>query len=178
MKYLFLILLTLPSPVFANDWDALRAPDAIAIMRHALAPGGGDPAGHTIDDCTTQRNLSAAGRAQARRTGEALRAQGITFDSIYTSQWCRTRDTASLLDMGAPMDAPALNSFFGRNHLREEQTDALRALLSQAKGRNMLVTHQVNIAALAGSSTRSGKVIVFRLAPDGVEILGRILIDP
>ena len=75
MKIFTLVLLLLSTPAFANDWGALRTPGAMAIMRHALAPGGGDPSNHTIDDCTTQRNLSEAGRAQARAIGEALRSR-------------------------------------------------------------------------------------------------------
>lgn len=178
MRLIVLILILIPLPALANDWDALRAPGAIAIMRHALAPGGGDPANHTIDDCTTQRNLSAAGRDQARRIGDALRARNITFDQVFTSQWCRTRETAELLDMGAPVDAPALNSFFGRTELRSDQTRALRNLLAGAQGRNMLVTHQVNITALTGQSTSSGEIIIFRLTDTGADVLGRILITP
>ena len=76
------LLLVLPTPLWANDWDALRAPGAIALMRHAIAPGGGDPAGFVLGDCSTQRNLDNRGRDQARRTGEALRAQGISFDQV------------------------------------------------------------------------------------------------
>lgn len=178
MRSLLLFLLIWPANLWANDWDALRAPGAIAIMRHALAPGGGDPAGHTIGDCTTQRNLSAAGRNQARAIGAALRARSITFDRVYTSQWCRTRDTALLLDLGTPEDAPALNSFFGARSRATAQTRDLRALLAQTHPPAMLVTHQVNITALTGTSTQSGEIIVVRLTDTGTEILGRILIAP
>ncbi len=178
MRLIFLLFWLLPGAALAYDWDALREPGAIAIMRHALAPGGGDPDNHEIGDCSTQRNLSEAGRDQARRTGEALRARGITFDTVLTSQWCRTRDTAALLGFGAPVDAPALNSFFGRPALREGQTQAARALLEAGTGRRMLVTHQVNIAALTGTGTASGEIIVFRLTDTGTQVLGRILIDP
>jgi phosphohistidine phosphatase SixA len=171
-------LLLAPLPVWANDWDALRAPGAIAIMRHALAPGVSDPANHTIDDCTTQRNLSAQGHDQAREIGAELRARGISFDHVLTSQWCRTRDTAALLDLGTPADAPPLNSFFEERGQRDSQTRDLRILLEGLQGRAMLVTHQVNISALTGTSTRSGEIVVFRLTPNDTEILGRILIAP
>lgn len=175
---LLLFLAWLPGAALANDWDALRAPGAIAMMRHALAPGTGDPPNHTIGDCSTQRNLSDEGREHARKTGEALRAAGIDFDTVFTSQWCRSRDTAVLLGFGPPVDAPVLNSFFGRSGLRARQTRDLRDLLGQATERRMLVTHQVNISALTGSGARSGEIIVFRLTDTGTEITGRILIDP
>lgn len=177
-KILVLLLVLLPGLASDNDWDTLRTPGAIAIMRHALAPGTGDPPNHTIGDCTTQRNLSDEGRQQARNTGEALRGAGIEFDTVLTSQWCRSRDTAALLGFGSPVDAPALNSFFGRSGLRARQTRDLHDLLEQTTGRRMLVTHQVNISALTGSGARSGEIIVFRLTDTGTEIMGRILIDP
>ncbi|WP_299416505.1 histidine phosphatase family protein [uncultured Sulfitobacter sp.] len=178
MRYIIALVLCLPTGLWANNWDALRAPGAIAIMRHALAPGGGDPTNHTIGDCTTQRNLSDQGRAQARRIGQALRTQKITFDMVYTSQWCRTSETARLLEYGSPREAPALNSFFGKPALRVPQTRDLRAQLERTEGLNIWVTHQVNISALTGTGTSSGEIIVFRLTPDGTEILGRIMIDP
>lgn len=175
---LALLLCLLPAAAPANDWAALDAPGAVAIMRHALAPGTGDPAGFRLADCATQRNLDARGRAQARAIGEALRARGIAFDTVLSSQWCRTRETAELLGLGPVTEAPALNSFFGDFSRREAQTADAMTLLAGLDGRAMLVTHQVNISALTGSTTRSGEVLVIRLRDGMVEILGRILIDP
>lgn len=177
-KIFCLILLLLPAAAAANDWDALSQPGAIAVMRHALAPGTGDPAGLTIGDCATQRNLDDRGRDQARAIGQAFRDRGVTFDTVFTSQWCRTRDTAELLDIGPVTEAPALNSFFGDFSTRDRQTAETRALIAATPGRLMLVTHQVNISALTGRSTRSGEVLVIRLTGDGAEVLGSILIAP
>jgi phosphohistidine phosphatase SixA len=177
-RLITLLFICLPGILWANDWSALREPGAIAIMRHALAPGIGDPANHTIGDCSTQRNLDARGQAQAKAIGEAIRTQGIEFQNILTSEWCRTRDTAVLLGIGTVIAAPELNSFFETRERRGEQTAALRNVLQRLQGRSMLVTHQVNISALTGSSTRSGEIIVFRLTGDGTAILGRIMIDP
>ena len=95
-------------------------------MRHALAPGTGDPAGFALGDCSTQRNLDDRGRAQARRTGQALREAGVTFDHVWTSQWCRARDTAELLDMGEVVEKPPLNSFFAGQGDRARQTAETR----------------------------------------------------
>ena len=178
MRLITLFLICLPNLLWANDWSALREPGAIAIMRHALAPGGGDPSNHTIDDCTTQRNLSDAGRDQARHVGAALRAENIQFDGVFTSQWCRTRETATLLNLGTPSDLPALNSFFENRIQRGPQTADLRRFLETNTGPLMLVTHQVNISVLTGSSTRSGEIIVFRMTDAGTDILGRIFIEP
>ena len=178
MRLITLFLICLPNLLWANDWSALREPGAIAIMRHSLAPGGGDPPNHTIDDCSTQRNLSGAGRTQARNIGATLRAKPLPFDGVFTSQWCRTRDTAELLNLSTPIDLPALNSFFQNRIQRDPQTADLRRFLKLNTGRLMLVTHQVNISALTGSSTQSGEIIVFRMTDAGTEVLGRILMDP
>lgn len=176
---LFTLLILAPGTVWANDWDALNEPGAIAVMRHALAPGTGDPANFDVNDCATQRNLDDRGREQARRIGAAFRDRGITFDRVLTSQWCRCRETAQLLDVGPVAEAPPLNSFFRDYSTRERQTRETRALIAGTPGRLMLVSHQVNISALAGRATRSGEVLVIRMTEAGeVELLGSILIDP
>ena len=84
-----------------NAWKALRAGRHVALMRHADAPGGvGDPPGFRLDDCATQRNLSARGRADAVRIGARLKSEGIAFEKILSSPWCRCIDTATLLELG------------------------------------------------------------------------------
>lgn len=178
MRWLALLLLCLPGLAQANDWDAFSEPGAIAIMRHALAPGTGDPANLTIGDCATQRNLDDRGRDQARAIGAALRDRGFTFDAVLSSQWCRTRETAELLGLGPVTDAPSLNSFFRDFSTRDQQTAETRDLIAETEGRLMLVTHQVNISALTGQSTRSGEVLIIRATDAGVDVLGSILIQP
>lgn len=179
MKTLSTLLLCLcPAFALANDWDALKEPGAVAIMRHALAPGTSDPAGFVVTECDTQRNLDARGRAQARAIGAALKKRGITFDAVYTSQWCRCRDTAVLLDMGPVTEAPALNSFFQDRATAADQTEAARAIIAAATGPIMMVTHQVNISALTGQFTTSGEILVIREGPSGIDVIGTIQIAP
>jgi broad specificity phosphatase PhoE len=109
-------------------------------MRHALTPGTGHPSDFRLGDCSTQRDLRARGREQARAIGgTAFRERGITFDVVLSSQWCRTRETAELLGLGEVIDAPELNSFFRNFERRESQTRATRELLSRSEGRPMLV---------------------------------------
>ena len=159
-------------------WEAVRAGSAFAIMRHALAPGTGDPAGFEIGDCATQRNLDGRGEAQARAIGASLAAAGVTFEQVLTSQWCRCRDTARLLGLGEPVEAPALNSFFADRSTRDEQTRATLDLIRSATGPVMMVTHQVNITALTGQSVSSGEVFILRATAEGVEVLDRVRIAP
>ncbi len=158
-------------------WQALRGGAAVALMRHAEAPGTGDPAGFRLDDCASQRNLSAAGRDQAARLGERFRSNGIAAAEIRSSAWCRCRDTASGLGLGPVQTDGALNSFFGASGQAETATAALRRLIAALPAGKpaVLVTHQVNITALTGIYPRSGEVIVLRR--DDLSVLGRIAPD-
>lgn len=165
----------------ANDsaklWDALRQGTAFAIMRHALAPGTGDPDNFKVGDCSTQRNLSDTGRKRAREIGARFRSNGITKANVLSSQWCRCRETAELLALGQVKELPSLNSFFQKFEQRETQTKALRKWLmtSRPKGPLVLSTHQVNISALTGSYTSSGEIVVAQIDADGkVKVLGSI----
>ena len=174
-------LVAQPAPAPAADeaelFEALRTGRAALLLRHALAPGTGDPAEFRLDDCATQRNLSAAGREQARAIGERLRAQGIAQAEVYSSQWCRCLETARLLDLGAVNELPALNSFFGDRASEGAQTAALRDFLNAGTRAApvVLVTHQVNIAALTGQGARSGEIVVVALPFEGEgSVLGRI----
>jgi phosphohistidine phosphatase SixA len=157
----------------------LAEPRTHAILRHAIAPGGGDPAGFTLGDCSTQRNLDDRGRRQARAIGAAFREAGIAVDHVLTSQWCRSAETARLLDLGAVRAEPALNSFFADRSTSEAQTAATHALLAAlpADETAVLVSHQVNITALTGVYPRSGEVVILRSAEDGgIEVVGRFLV--
>lgn len=150
-------------------WRLLKQQGSVALMRHADAPGTGDPAGFRLDDCATQRNLGPAGRAQATALGEAFRQRGIAVSQVLTSQWCRARETASLMALGPVADAPeALNSFFERRGEQQNATAALRRRLQALPADAaavVMVTHQVNITALTGIFPRSGEIVV--LARDG-----------
>ncbi|MEM1164600.1 MAG: histidine phosphatase family protein [Pseudomonadota bacterium] len=158
----------------------LQHPGVHAIMRHALAPGTGDPAGFQVRDCRTQRNLDDRGRTQAMATGEKMRSLGADFDAVRTSQWCRCKDTADLLALGPVVEDAVLNSFFEDRSTATAQTDALRAFLADLPPdrRVMLVTHQVNITALTGRAISSGEVFLIRHTESRVEVLGRLLVAP
>src|SRR3989442_10644040 len=77
-------------------WEALREPGSVVVLRHSYAPGGFDPPGFRLDDCSTQRNLDEQGRAQAARVGEAFRQHGIALGAVLSSPRCRCMDTARL----------------------------------------------------------------------------------
>lgn len=148
------------------------------LIRHALAPGTGDPDNFKIGDCTTQRNLNDQGRAQARDIGQWLRSQGIASARVYASQWCRCLETAQHLGFGPVSELPALNSFFERPQDREPNLADLRIFLGKQPadgGLIILVTHYVTIAAITGQSVASGEGMVIRLKSEGRhEVLGRL----
>lgn len=163
-------------------WAALAKPGAIALFRHATAPGVGDPPAMKLGICATQRNLDAQGQAEARRLGKLFRDRGIQVGAVMHSQWCRTEETARLAFEGsAPLrDEPAFNSFFGSRGEGEgdRQTAAAREVLRRWKGPGVLVvvTHQVNITQLTGSTLSSADGVVVRV-PDGngpLQVLGRL----
>lgn len=158
-------------------WSALREGRAVALIRHAEAPGTGDPPAFRLGDCSTQRNLSAAGRAQAGRIGAAFRANGIPAARMLSSGWCRSHDTATLMELGEVEIEPALNSFFGQSGRRDEQTAALAAIIRNrlAAEPAVMVTHQVNITALTGVYPASGEMVV--VARETLAVLGRIAAD-
>jgi hypothetical protein len=93
---------------------SLDQPGIVVALRHALAPGTGDPPGFVLDDCSTQRNLDGRGRDQARAMGERLREAGLGDAAVFSSRWCRCLETARLLALGPVTPLPALDSFFGR----------------------------------------------------------------
>ncbi|MGO1081193.1 histidine phosphatase family protein [Inquilinus sp. CA228] len=165
-------------PAIASEEVALAAlrDGAIVLFRHAHAPGGGDPPGFRIGDCATQRNLDSEGRAQARRIGDRLRAEGVRIGVVLASEWCRALETAQLAFPGQVRREPAFNSFFDDPSKEPGRTKLAKELLAAWRGPGALVvvTHQVNIGALTGLAPGGGEGIVVRLRGDQVEVVGRI----
>ena len=176
------VFFLLPLPTVADmRFARLSEPGIVAVVRHAHAPGTGDPASFTLDDCATQRNLGARGRQQAREIGAAIRAAGAIVDRVLTSQWCRCRDTARLLDLGPVEDLPALNSFFRNPARADRQTADLRQFLSGLPpgAAVILITHYVNIKSLTGRGVASGEVLLLEIGRAGpISVVDEILIAP
>jgi broad specificity phosphatase PhoE len=179
-------VLALPSFGLAAEEDKLlarlRAGGYVLLMRHASTPSdAGDPPGYRLDDCATQRNLSAAGREEARRVGERLKREHIPIVRVYTSPWCRCRDTATLA-FGHCEDWQPLASVFEMQDRDAEYTERVRKRIGNYSSRSLggnvaMVTHNVNIAALTKLSVAPAEIVVVR--PDGccgLRVAGRLLL--
>lgn len=172
-----LVLSSNASGADVDGWPALEGDGHVVMMRHALAPGVGDPVDFRLGDCQTQRNLSEEGRQQAKRIGDLMRENGITAADVYSSQWCRCQDTASLLNLGDPTELPAINSFFETPNRANIQTERLRTFLDQQPLKRLLVlvTHQVNITEFAGVYPESGELVFLKRMGEGrYEVVGRV----
>ena len=163
-------------------WSKLQQPEEqvyVVLFRHAIAPGTGDPSNFTLNNCSTQRNLSPEGRAQAVRMGEAFKRRQIPVTRILSSQWCRCLDTATLMNVGSVEPFSPLNSFFSDPSRSEEQTSQLRQFLLEETHQNgviVMVSHQVNITAISDIFPRSGEGVVLHIDQNKnkIEVLGRL----
>ncbi|AOY88460.1 histidine phosphatase family protein [Marinobacter salinus] len=177
-----ILSLVMSFPAIASDgsadaWKALREGNAVLMMRHALAPGTGDPASFELGDCSTQRNLNETGREQARSWKPFLAEHGITEARVFSSQWCRCMDTATEMNMGEVTGWPPLNSFFQSRGDGPGQTRETIAGVNElpAGAPVILVSHQVNTTALTGvyPSSNEGVIIALPLS-NSPEVLARV----
>ena len=165
----------------ANEDDLIKLMKSgghILMIRHAYAPGSGDPANFKIGDCVTQRNLDDRGRSQARAIGDWLRSKGIKDAKIYSSQWCRCLETATLLGLGPVAELPALDSFYGKPQNREPDIKALRSFIATlpADGELIIfVTHYVTILEVTGEGVSPGEGVVLKIKEGGAfDVLGSL----
>jgi phosphohistidine phosphatase SixA len=155
----------------------------VLLMRHADAPGYGDPAGYVIGQCATQRNLGDAGKKQAKTIGAWLGQQGIASAQVFSSPWCRCLDTAQLLNKGAVKTEASLGSFFDNMALERKQTKALEAFIQNelakaSKGPLILVTHHVNIQAFTGKVVGVGDMVLVKVNPKGQHLSHTVYPSP
>ena len=167
MRLLIGIFAVFLSVVSAYAEDKLTAAIAridadVVFMRHALAPGFGDPAHFALENCDTQRNLDSVGRKQAMEIGAEIRHSATNFTEVLSSEWCRCKETAELLGLGPWIPFSGLNSFFqdfaDKDVVLEKLEQKLRHL---EPGVTLMVTHQVVIRSMTGHAVGSGEFIAF-----------------
>ena len=134
----------------------------VILLRHGEAPGRSEPLGFNLNDCSTQRNLSDKGRDESRQLGELLRAHGINVTKVLTARFCRTRETAELLNLGPVEDDAAFDNLEFNKLRAAELLNKEREHIASWRGPGVLliVTHGSNIKALTGFQLEEGAMIV------------------
>ena len=159
-------------------WNLAQEGDKIILIRHSLAPGGGDPPGFKIDDCKTQRNLNRKGINQSKKIGKLFKKNKVPIDQVLSSQWCRCKDTAKYA-FGNFKEFTALNSTFQTPYNKNEPKQ-LKELYNFVKkwegnGKNLvLVTHYSIITAVTSALPSSGEIVII---DKNFEVLGTIQTD-
>tara|TARA_B110000971_G_scaffold77427_1_gene79518 strand:- start:430 stop:1005 length:576 start_codon:yes stop_codon:yes gene_type:complete len=173
---LFLFYLSFTTNLFSSSiWEEAREGNKVILIRHALAPGGGDPAGFKINDCNTQRNLNKVGINQSKKIGKIFRDNKIPIDIILSSEWCRCKDTA-FHAFGRFKEFSALNSTFSYPFIKNEtrQIKAIKKYLKNwnGKGKNLiLVTHYSIITAITDAGPSSGEIVI---TDNNLNVIGTI----
>ena len=182
-----LLTTSLTQPAHANEpakdlaiWDQLQGSNPkgyVLLMRHALAPGVGDPPNLKVGDCSTQRNLNEEGRTQAREMGQWLQRREIKILRVETSRWCRANETAKLLNIGTVRPNKNLDSLFQETNLNSHPQTAniKKRIINHRNTRGLLVFvgHFVNFQAVAQTSLESGEGVLVRATSTGeIKILG------
>ena len=160
-------------------WEALRTPGSVVVLRHSYAPGTFDPPSARLDDCSTQRNLDASGRAQARRVGEEFQQNGIAVGVVLSSPRCRCLDTARLA-FGKVQSWEPLQGALSDEERRQRQLAEIREAIEAHRGGPplVLVTHGSVVTALTGLNIRMGEFVVLRRAADGTHsVAGQLYVE-
>ena len=178
IKKLIIIVLTFFYSLSGNanpDFEKiLKQNNKLIFIRHALAPGNGDPDNFDIFDCSTQRNLNSVGREQSIELGKFFDTNKISIDLVLSSEWCRCKETANLaFQKFETFDA--LNSFYDSKFYKnkEPQLEKLINFINnlENEGNIVFVTHYVVIAAIFGQAVTSGEILI---ADRNLNVLGRI----
>ena len=171
MKFLniiIIIFLSLTNVIKADSkqiqiLDILKKGGNLIFIRHAYAPGGGDPDNFDINDCSTQRNLSESGRKQSKEIRKIFNENKIPIDFVISSEWCRCKETA-LIAFNNFETKNFLNSFFSEKFAKNEkkQMMSLKKFVNNWKGSKnlVLVTHYVVISKVLNYTPRSGEIVI------------------
>ena len=143
--------------------DILQKGGNLIFIRHAYAPGGGDPDDFDINDCSTQRNLSDLGREQSKKIGKFFNENKIPIDFVISSEWCRCKETA-LIAFNNFETRSFLNSFYSEKFAknRKKQVKNLKKFVDNWSGDNnlILVTHYVVISETLDYAPGSGEIVI------------------
>ena len=181
LRFFIIIFISLTTPIkadlYKNLINQLKDGEKLIFIRHAYAPGNGDPAGFNLNDCSTQRNLSENGRKQAQRIGEFFNENKIEIDKVLSSEWCRCKETAKIAFKNYSTNS-FLNSFYSSKFSKnkDKQVKAFNYYIKNLESKKNLifVTHYVFISELLNYGPSSGEIVV---SNKNLNIIGSIKID-
>ena len=167
LRFFLIIFISLTSPVKADLnkklINQLEEGGKLIFIRHAYAPGSGDPDNFNLNDCSTQRNLSKEGQRQAEYNGEFFRNNKVKIDKVLSSEWCRCKETAKIAFKNFSTNS-FLNSFYSSKFAKnkDKQVKALKEYIKKFKSdKNLvLVTHYVLISEILNYGPSSGEIVV------------------
>ena len=173
----FLFLLNKTSFANENIVEILKKENNIIFIRHAIAPGNGDPPNFDISDCSTQRNLSKDGELQALKIGKFFKENDIKFTKVLSSEWCRCKDTAKIA-FGNYEIKDFLNSFYDERFSENKGKQILdfQKFIKNwdYSGNLVLITHYVVISEILNKATSSGEIVITN---NNLEILSSLEIN-
>ena len=178
LSFLLFFIFTTQLNASNQAWSLAQEGNKIILIRHSLAPGGGDPPGFKINDCKTQRNLNKKGINQSKKIGKLFKKNKVPIDQVFSSQWCRCKDTAKYA-FGSYKEFTALNSTF-QSPYNKNESKQLKELYGFAKkwkgkGKNLvLITHYSIITAVTNAVPRSGEIVI---VDKNFKVLGTIQTD-
>ena len=181
LRFFIIIFISLTTSIkadlYKNLINQLEDGGKLIFIRHAYAPGNGDPAGFNLNDCSTQRNLSEDGRKQAQRIGEFFTKNKIEIDKVLSSEWCRCKETAKIAFKNYSTNS-FLNSFYSSKFSKnkDKQVKAFNYYIKnlEIKKNLIFVTHYVFIHEILNYSPSSGEIVV---SDKNLNIIGSIEID-
>ena len=181
LRFFIIIFISLTTPIkadlYKNLINQLEDGGKLIFIRHAYAPGNGDPAGFNLNDCSTQRNLSEDGRKQAQRIGEFFIKNKIEIDKVLSSEWCRCKETAKIAFKNYSTNS-FLNSFYSSKFSKnkDKQVKAFNYYIKNLESKKNLifVTHYVFISEVLNYGPSSGEIVV---SDKNLNIIGSIEID-
>ena len=143
--------------------DNLKKGGNLIFIRHAYAPGGGDPNNFNINDCSTQRNLSDSGRVQSEKIGKFFKENKIPISSVLSSEWCRCKETAQIAFENFETKN-FLNSFFSEKFSKNRKSQMInlkKYVDNWDKEKNLVfVTHYVVISEALDYAPSSGEIVI------------------
>ena len=166
-KLLLIIFISLTTSIKAdlnkNLINHLEDGEKLIFIRHAFAPGNGDPNNFNLNDCSTQRNLNEEGREQAKNIGQFFKKNNIQIEKVISSEWCRCKETAQIA-FKKFSTKKFLNSFYNSKFAknRNKQVKELSNYVKEfnSKKNLILITHYVLISEVLGYAPSSGEIVV------------------